>query len=452
MATAIDGPYRHMAAPPRTMGPRARRRYAVANVTFGFFLWLVLIGTAPLQEWAFRSAIGAGDTINQVLYIGILLVLLLASGMPSRGELFCLPTALTVLLAYCFVSVLWAIAPLISLRRITQTAIAIWVTFRLVNDLGPARTLRMLRVAMAALLVINFLVVFFTPYGVHSEVFGEASSVVGDWRGIIPHKNVTGAACSLTILLFLFDNRQFPKIVSALVIAGSIVFLYYTNSRTSEVILVPAIALGYAIRPYSANYRTTLVIILLIIAALLLEALSANIRFLADIFNDPGSLTGRGAIWPLLIEYASEHPWTGAGFGSFWLIGDDSPIWTLTTGWVAIYAPHGHNGFLDLLVTIGVPGLVLAIVALAIWPLLRLLLSLSINKSRRSLLLALITFCLGHNLTESSLLNGAALVQVFLTLTIALIYRESNASAGSHHLLRQRFSRMMRKSRRQRAW
>lgn len=448
MATAIEGPYRRTLAAPQTMGPRARRRYAVANITFAIFLWLVLIGTAPLQEWAGQNSVSQGDALNQVLYVGIMLVLLFGSGMLSRRELFCVPTALTVLLAYCFVSVLWAVAPLISLRRITQTSIVIWVIFRQINDLGPARTLRLVRLAMIALLVINYLVVFLTPYGVHGEIFGEASSVVGDWRGIIPHKNITGAACSLTILLFLFDNRQFPRIVSTLVILAAAVFLYFTNSRTSEVILVLAVVLGLTIRPYSASYRTTLVIILLIIAGLVLQAVSANIRVLADIFNDPGALTGRGAIWPLLLEYAGEHAWTGAGFGSFWLIGDASPIWTLTTGWVAIYAPHGHNGFLDLLVTIGVPGLMLAIVALAIWPLLRLLLSLSIDKSRRSLLLALIAFCLGHNLTESSLLSGAALVQVFLILTMAMVYRESDASAGSHHRLRQRLARVMRRSHR----
>lgn len=448
MATAITGIERSTAAAPiRRPGPRARRRFAVASATFALFLWLVLIGTAPMQEWAGQTSNSTGDALNQLLYVGIMLVLLVGSGMISRRELFCIPAALVVLLAFCLLSVSWAVAPLIALRRIVQTTIVVWIIFRQVNDLGPTRTLRMLRVAMVALLIINYLVVFFTPYGIHGEVFGEASSVVGDWRGIIPHKNITGAACSLTILLFLFDNRQFSRIVSALVILGAAVFLFYTNSRTSEVILVLAVALGFAIRPYSASYRSTMVIILLVFAGIALQAVSANIRFLADTFNDPGALTGRGAIWPLLFEYAGEHPWTGAGFGSFWQIGDASPIWTLTSGWVAIYAPHGHNGFLDLLVTIGVPGLLLAIAALAVWPLLRLLLSLSIDKSRRSLLLALMAFCLGHNLTESSLLSGAAVVEVFLILTIALIYRESDASAGAHQLLRRRMARLVRRSR-----
>ncbi|RZM32604.1 MAG: O-antigen ligase family protein, partial [Sphingomonas sp.] len=424
---------------------RSRRRYIVANICFAVFMWLVLIGTSPVQEWAFRGQIGEGDAANQVLHILIFLALLIASGMPSKRELFCVPFGLAILLAYCFVSVSWAIAPAISFRRATLTAIVVWVTFRQVNDLGPERTLKIARYALLILLAINYLMVFFSPYGIHSEVFGEVSSVVGDWRGIIPHKNVAGAACAFTILLFVFDNRQFPRVISALTVAAAGIFLYFTHSSTSEISLALALAAGIAIRPYDASYRVVLGIVLLIAAGLAIEILLTNITVLTDILNDPGALTGRGAIWPLLLEYSREHLWTGAGFSSFWQIGADSPIWTLTSGWVAIYAAHGHNGFLDLLVTIGLPGLILAVIALIVWPLIRLLLSQSIAKPRRSLLLAIIIFCTGHNLAESSLLNAASMTQVFLLIAVAITYRHSNASVGAHHGLRQRMTRLMRK-------
>jgi O-antigen ligase len=294
-------------------------------------------------------------------------------------------------------------------------------------------------------LIVNYLMVFLTPYGIHSEVFGEESSVVGDWRGIIPHKNVAGAACAFTVLFFTFDNRQFPRIVSALVIAAATIFLYYTHSSTSELSLVLALATGFAIRPYDASHRFAVGICLAMVVGLALQILFVNLTALSDFVNDPGALTGRGAIWPLLFEYAREHLWTGAGFSSFWQIGPDSPIWTLTSGWVAVYAAHGHNGFLDLLVTIGLPGLVLAIVVMIVWPLLRLLLSQSIGKPRRSLLVAIIIFCAGHNLAESTLLNTASLVEVFLLIAIAITYRESDASPGAHHALRGRMTRLLRR-------
>jgi O-antigen ligase len=449
MATAInEGGQRVSGTRVRKDGPpglRARRRYVVANICFAVFLGLVLVGTSAFQDWAFHDTAGQGDAVNQVLHVVLFLTLLLASGMPSKRELFCVPLGLAILLGYCFITVLWAIAPFISFRRATLTAMVVWVTFRQVGDLGPERTLKLIRYALVSLLIANYLMVFFSDYGIHTDAFGEETSVVGDWRGIIPHKNVAGAACAFTILLFTFDNRQFPRPISALVVVAAAIFLYFTRSSTSELSVVLALAAGIAIRPYDASHRVALGIFLLIILGLAVQILFTNSAGITDFLNDPGSLTGRGAIWPLLLEYASEHLWTGAGFSSFWQIGEDSPIFTLTSGWVAIYAAHGHNGYLDLLVTIGLPGLVLAIVALIVWPLLRLLLSQSIGKPRRSLLLAMIIFCAGHNLAESSLLNAASIVQVFLLIAVAITYRQSNASAGAHQLLRSRVTRMLRR-------
>ena len=336
MATAINVARRPAAGPitpqQRATRLRTRRRYAIANACFVVFLALVLVGTSAFQEWAFSGAIGQGDAANQVLHVVIFVMLLAGSGMPSKRQLFCIPLGLALLLAYCFFSVTWAIAPFISFRRISLTALVVWVTFRQINDLGTERALKLIRYVLIAVLIVNYLMVFLTPYGIHSEVFGEESSVVGDWRGIIPHKNVAGAACAFTVLFFTFDNRQFPRIVSALVIAAATIFLYYTHSSTSELSLVLALAMGFAIRPYDASHRFAVGICLAMVVGLALQILFVNLTALSDFVNDPGALTGRGAIWPLLFEYAREHLWTGAGFSSFWQIGPDSPIWTLTSG------------------------------------------------------------------------------------------------------------------------
>lgn len=444
MATKIDQrANRRVVSDARGTTLQARRRAIVASFTFAIFLWLVFIGTAPFQEWTLQTDSAKSDVINQLLYVGITLILVFGTGIPTRSSLFCIPLGIGILLGYCFFSVSWAIAPFVSLRRIIQTTMVVWLVFRCLNDMGPTRMLRFVRWTLIVLLVVNYLTVYFTPFGIHADIPGEYSSLVGDWRGIIPHKNVAGAMCSLTILLFLFDNREFSRPLSALVMLGALIFLYFTHSRTSEVALVPAIILGIAIRPYTASIRTVAVVLMLLTAVFAILLFSGSTSFLANILNDPYALTGRGAIWPLLLEYAGEHPWTGAGFGSFWLIGDASPIWSLTSGWVAIYAAHGHNGFLDLLVTIGLPGLALAVFALGIWPMLRLLLSPAIDKSHRSLLLAMIVFCLGHNLTESTLLSATAVVEVFLIMAVALAYRETDAVAGGQRSLRHRITRWM---------
>ena len=429
----------------RSTGPRlasawrqadAQHRWIVANLCLVAFAAAVLVGTSPLQEWVFSSPVGSGDVLNQLVFVGIFLTLVFGAQTPTLRQLLPVPLGVVLLLGYCLVSVLWAIDPLVAIRRWGLAAITVWISFRLVGDLGPGRTLRILRWALIAMLIANYLAVLLTPYGIHSVAFGQDPMLVGNWRGIVPHKNITGAICALTVILFVFDNRTFPKMVSWATIAGALIFLYFTNSRTSEIVLAASLAAGWIIRLYSPNYRAAAAVFLFLCAILGLQLLATYTDRLEELLTDPAQLTGRTMIWPLLLEYIGEHPMTGAGFGSFWHIGEASPIWRLTSGWVARLAPHGHNGYLDLAVTIGIPGMLLAIVALLLWPFVRLLLSLDIDKPRRSLLLALLTFGAGHNLSESSLMNGASLVHVFLLFAVAIIYFDSRSSPGLHHRLR----------------
>jgi O-antigen ligase len=136
-------------------------------------------------------------------------------------------------------------------------------------------------------------------------------------------------------------------------------------------------------------------------------------------FQRKDALTGRVEIWPYLFNYAKDHPFTGSGYGSFWNIGENSPVYQYTKNWVSELG-NGHNGYIDLLVQIGVPGLVLAVIATIISPAVRLLSTNVAGRSQLALLVAMLVFCAGHNMTESSLLERDTIIEVFLMFTIAL--------------------------------
>lgn len=416
----------------------------VAGIAFILLLMVTLVGATFLQS-------GGGDGVgqsteaglgNQLLYGGIFVLLLLGTGLRNLRTMLCVPFGVTVLIGYCYLSTLWAIDPATSFRRVTLVAMMTWMTFRCVGELGPDRTLRLLRHFLLVLLVVNFLAVFLLPDGIHRNLISEEETVIGSWRGIVSHKNPAGAITALTMLLFLFDNRQFSRLVTIAVVAAAAVFLWFTHSKTSQGVVVLSILAGWAIRHHDADRRVVLAGMLMVVATLALLLVSANVAFIDDVVNDPNALTGRAQIWPPLIEYVGQHPWTGAGFQSFWAIGDASPIFSLTSSWVSTNIQHGHNGYLDLLVTIGVPGTLLAVATLIVWPLLRLLFSLSIAKPRRSLLLAIILFCAGQNMAETTIL-AASYGHVFLMIALAIVYRQSQGSAGQHHQLRRRALRLL---------
>jgi O-antigen ligase len=84
------------------------------------------------------------------------------------------------------------------------------------------------------------------------------------------------------------------------------------------------------------------------------------------VLSDP-TFTGRNDIWLFSIESIKDRPWFGHGFGAFW----ETPatfFLPMTEGSQVASASHAHNAFLDLALTVGLPGLALAIVWTMVLP------------------------------------------------------------------------------------
>jgi O-antigen ligase len=409
-------------------------RRIIATIALVVLLQISLAGLLPLELGPQSLTGTGGDTLRQVCILAVLglQVLAPASARPPMA----MPTSLVVLLGYCLLTCAWAIEPAIGLRRLALTAAVIWMLVRAIGDLGAVRTQNVVRVYLVGLLIANYLTVAFSPLGKHMA--GDLASLVGQWRGLTAHKNVAGPACCFTILLFAFDAHRTAPWVRTLIIAASGYFLLMTGAKTSIPMLFIALLAGGVMHFYSPRHRSLVVPLSVIGGTLVFLYLLMYSGVIEKVLDDPNALSGRGAIWPPLLDYAREHLWTGAGFGSFWQIGDRSPIYFLAWTWVATTIGHGHNGYLDLLVTIGLPGLVLAIAVLLVWPAVRLMCSLNIARARRAQLSALMVFCAGSNLTESTILERTSAVQVFLMMAVILIHRLSDQSAGMHQNLRER--------------
>jgi O-antigen ligase len=80
------------------------------------------------------------------------------------------------------------------------------------------------------------------------------------------------------------------------------------------------------------------------------------------------TFTGRIEIWAFAIEALAAHPLKGYGFEAFWYSStvrfgaEDSSRWMVEVA-------TGHNSYVDLALTIGLPGLALALAALLAAPL-----------------------------------------------------------------------------------
>jgi O-antigen ligase len=89
-----------------------------------------------------------------------------------------------------------------------------------------------------------------------------------------------------------------------------------------------------------------------------------SVSFLPGIFvmmgNNP-SLNGRVDIWQPVMLSIMKRPLTGYGYCAFWMgLSGESGVIARTVGWVP---PHAHNGFLNVALQVGIPGLAVLAVA-----------------------------------------------------------------------------------------
>jgi O-antigen ligase len=95
--------------------------------------------------------------------------------------------------------------------------------------------------------------------------------------------------------------------------------------------------------------------------------MSDTLSEIAKLLPLDASFTGRIDIWNFVLQSLKDRIMTGYGFAAFW--GSDA-IQNLPEGkeWAG-YASHSHNGYLDTALGMGVPGLILLVVAVVIMPL-----------------------------------------------------------------------------------
>jgi O-antigen ligase len=381
---------------------------------------MVLLG--PLMTIEDGLAAGEGSVARQIGYLMILALTIYAVRPVARGASWiAFPWPVLVAFAWCWISLSWALDPGVAVRRVFLTTLVGWMAFSLVRHGGYQLNAQILRYALLASVLISYLFVFIDPsVGIHPA--SEAgNSLTGDmWRGFLGHKNFAGAVAALCVVMFTFDAKQVRRAVRIFAIVASVYFLWRSQSKTSAGMLVLALMGGAVFEFVNRRLRAYLIPLMTIGAAAILYLLTAYKDVLQADLTSPKAFTGRGHIWSTLLSYASEHP-LGAGFGSFWNIEAGSPVFQYGQGFVTTIFV-GHSGYLDQLVTVGLPGVLLMVFAMAVWPLARLLVSEQAPKGQGALISAMLMFCIGHNTTETGMFERDAIVSTIFFFAVAFAH------------------------------
>lgn len=404
------------------------RRQFVALIVFYALLILTTLG--PWMTYRPPPADAEGSPLRQASYMLLFLIAVMGvQPLKNPRRLWVTPIMLTIALGWCWLSLTWAIAPMVGMRRLILTTIVLWSAFLCVEQVGYQKAMQAIRITLCITLVANYIAVLLFPsFGIHTVGEIGDAELIGDWRGIMMQKNAAGPMCALAILTFLFDAKKIHWAIRAVVIVTAGFFLIQTASKTSMQVLAVCIVAGALYVRYNPRYRAFAIPLLMLagVVGIILNEIYGN--SLTQALDSRTGFTGRVQIWRPLWGYAEDHLLTGAGFGSFWNIGfHDGPIFKIATGWVTKVV-HGHNGYLDLLVSVGLPGLLLVVFAAIIIPLVRIIASASAPRGAGALLLAILIFCAGHNLTESNIFDRDQPVQFYLMIAVAMIYQVTRAT------------------------
>lgn len=402
-------------------------RENVRRVAAAGLIILVLLG--PIMTFGGINLTSDGSVERQIGYI-VVLGLAIYGSFPvmTRFSLIALPIPIVLALCWCWVSLTWAIDPDASLRRLVLTTTVAWTIFILVRHTRYTTMIDVLRWTLVGSIALSYVVVFLDPVvGIHTMADASVpTALIGNWRGFLGHKNFAGAVCALSILLFVFDAKRFSAMVRIGVIVLVGYFLFRTQSKTSVGMLVMAMLGGVMFETLSRRLRAYLIPIVTVLGSLLWTATSAYGDFLTSNLLNPTAFTGRGHIWSTLLRYSADHPLLGAGFGSFWNIGTRSPVFVYGQGYVTEITV-GHSGYIDQLVSVGIPGVLLMVFAAMIWPFWKLLSAPHLSAPRGALIASVLMFCIGHNVTESGLFERDAIVSSLLFFAVAFAQYRAGA-------------------------
>jgi O-antigen ligase len=334
---------------------------AFRSVFFVAVFLMVWVSLHPFQSLAEPPQAESSDRLNQIAFLAafVCAAAWVYFNGPERLRPLVQPAAVLTVLWFGL-SVFTSWEPETSARRLIFTLIVLALgavvlvlprNLRHFTDLLATAVLIVLALSYAGLLLAPSL-------SIHQATDFLEPEHEGNWRGVFAHKNQAGAIMDVFIMIGLYVAQRRNLFVGGVIIALSTIFLLFAGSKTAWALLPLVLAVSAfvtRVRPFWAMSVALGVLVafnLFSIGTVIFEP----IRVLVTTVLPDATFTGRTDIWTFAFEYVMRRPITGYGFSSFW--GTEQVMYGL--GEIATWATSAtdaHNAYLNLALTVGLPGL-----------------------------------------------------------------------------------------------
>lgn len=370
------------------------------------------------------AAFDAADPVNTAVHaalLGFLAVVLVT----RRQEMLAALRAswlVLALVALAYLSVFWAPAPELVLRRSTTLAVTTLFAIYLAVRFEMGRLVAILVGINAVAVAASFILLAAVPSLAHDANMEYPNAL----RGVYSAKNALGGMCAAGIIVAFYAWRRGygSRLIAALLIPANLLLLYLSESATA---LIVTLAAGYAAMTASAFRRRdgfgfVVGYVLVVIGISGLGLLAVAWTDLLGALHRSATLTGRLPVWRLAVHFIEERPWLGYGFGAFWRHGgvEAQTFWTKLR-WPV---PHAHDAWLEIglaLGGVGIAGITLLWLNAA-WRAVRLL---AVPAPRHvAFCFAVLVAVLVENLTEYEFLRPDSFYWVFFVTAFTYLGQE----------------------------
>jgi O-antigen ligase len=335
--------------------------------------WVSLRPFIDLSDMQLADVTMGNETLTYAAF-GCMAALTVALVMRDnmRGLLTLLSPGYILFAGWICVTVMFSVDPATSIKRLALTVCVIAVAASLMllpksqNELT-----RWFSIAVLGLLSICYLGLLLAPnLSIHLASDAQEPALAGDWRGTFGHKNMAAAMMAMLLFFGIYVARSGAWLAGATIIGLTTLFLFGAEGKSSLALCFSVLVLTSLtgiVRSFWLRAVSLLTPLLLLNLLGLGTVMSDSLASIAKNLPLDTSFTGRTDIWTFAVQAAQLRPLTGYGFAAFW---GGSAVQNLPQGmeWAAT-AAHSHNGYLDITLTMGLPGLVLLIAVLVIAPL-----------------------------------------------------------------------------------
>ena len=343
--------------------------------------------------------------------------------------------SLVFLIFLTFVSAVWSIDPGRTLHGAFILLFTALVAIDFCIRFPIVKQLQLLCVACMLLVGLSIFVELVMPGFVPVSGFQEFA-----WHGVFKSKNTLGEIATLGVAVCLALLRS--RWIQGLAITSGVVLQVLAHSVGAMISLAAIVGLfvWLPILKWEPKARKMALIVSAGTILLAVSVACLNFAQATQLLGHDPTMSRRSVLWQLSLADIRERPILGYGFAAFW--GNTSqPARRIREEANWEDAPHSHNGYIEVTLGLGLVGLGAYVVVVVKTARRAYLFYMSGEESHRSWPLMYLTIVSLHQLSESSILGGGALVWVLFCSVVFSLPQLEREWVGSRVMPLEEFAK-----------